>query len=90
MSGSPGRRRQRGEESISGQYRISVPDAAELDQLRTRGGTYQRGLYTIPKNNVPPSDRARSLPTSSRESSTEPMNTDEARQISPRGGGNSS
>ena len=82
MSGSPRRRRQRGEESISGQYRISVHDAAELDQLRTRGGTYQRGLYTIPRDSAPPSERPRSLPTSSRESSTEPMNTDEARQIS--------
>ena len=81
MSGSPRRRRPKGEEPISGQYRVSVPDAAELDQLRTRGGTYRRGLYTTSGANVPPPDRTQSLP-SSRESSTEPMDTDDARQIS--------
>ena len=82
MSGSPRRRRPKGEEPISGQYRVSVPDAAELDQLRTRGGTYRRGLYTTSGTNMPPPDRTQSLPTSSRESSTEPMDTDDARRIS--------
>ena len=82
MSGSLRRRRPKGEEPISGQYRVSVPDAAELDQLRTRGGTYRRGLYTVSGANVPPLDRTQSLPTSSRESSTEPMDTDDARRIS--------
>ena len=38
MSGSPRRRRVRREEDISGQFRVTVPDADELDQLRTRGG----------------------------------------------------
>ena len=37
MSGSPRRRRLRWEEDISGQFRVTVPDAGELDQLRTRG-----------------------------------------------------
>ena len=38
MSGSPHRRRTRREEDISGQFRVTVPDAEELDQLRTRRG----------------------------------------------------
>ena len=37
MSGSPRRCRLRWEEDISGQFRVTVPDAGELDQLRTRG-----------------------------------------------------
>ena len=47
MSGSPQRRRVRCEEDISGQFRVTVPDAEELDQLRTQGGVYRRGLYTL-------------------------------------------
>ena len=43
MSGSPRRRHARSEEDISGQFRVTVPDAEELDQLRTRGGVYRRG-----------------------------------------------
>ena len=38
MSGSPRRRHVRCEEDISGQFRVTVPDTEELDQLRTRGG----------------------------------------------------
>ena len=38
MSGSPRRRRVRRDEDISGQFRVTVPDAEDLDQLRTRGG----------------------------------------------------
>ena len=37
MSGSPRRHRLGCEEDISGQFRVTVPDAGELDQLRTRG-----------------------------------------------------
>ena len=37
MSGSPRRRRARRDEDISGQFRVTVPDAEDLDQLRTRG-----------------------------------------------------
>ena len=40
MSGSPRRCRARCEEDISGQFRVMVPDAGELDQLRTQGGVY--------------------------------------------------
>ena len=82
MSGSPRRRRVKREEDISGQFRVTVPDAEELDQLRTRGGLYRRGLHTTGnKGNAPP-ERTQSLPASSRESSTEPMDTDDARWAS--------
>ena len=45
MSGSPRRRRLRREEDISGQFRVTVPDAGELDQLRTRGGVQKGTIY---------------------------------------------
>ena len=38
MANNPRRRRTRREPDISGQYRVTVPDVEELDQLRTRGG----------------------------------------------------
>ena len=82
MSGSPRRRRVRHEEDISGQFRVTVPDTEELDQLRTRGGVYRRGLYTAGSRGNAPPEKTQSLPTSSRESSTEPMDTDDARQAS--------
>ena len=82
MANNPRRRRPRREPDVSGQYRVTVPDIEELDQLRTRGGIYRRELYPLPirDGRVPP--RPRSLPDSSRELSTGPMDTDEARQIS--------
>ena len=46
MSGSPRRRRVRREEDISGQFRVTVPDAEDLDQLRTRGGSVQKGIVS--------------------------------------------
>ena len=79
MSGSPRRHRARREEDISGQFRVTVPDAGELDQLRTWGGVYRRGLYTARNRDDAPPERTWSLPASSRESSTEPMETDNAR-----------
>ena len=82
MSGSPRRRRVRREEDISGQFRVTVPDAEELDQLRTRAGVYRRGLYTTGNRGNPPPEKTQSLPASSRESSTEPMDTDDARRAS--------
>ena len=82
MSGSPRRRRIRREEDISGQFRVTVPDAEELDQLRTRGGVYRRGLYTTGNRGNAPPEKTQSLPASSRESSTEPMDTDDARRAS--------
>ena len=82
MANNPRRRRGRRDQDISGQYRVTVPDIEELDQLRTRGGTYRRGLYTVSTQDGRAVPRPRSLPCSSRESSTEPMDTDEARRIS--------
>ena len=82
MSGSPRRRRPRCKEDISGQFRVTVPDAGELDQLRTRGGVYRRGLYTTRSRDNAPPERTQSLPASSRESSMEPMDTDDARRAS--------
>ena len=82
MSGSPRRRRVRREEDISGQFRVTVPDAEELDQLRTRGGVYRRGLHTAGNRGSALPEKTQSLPASSRESSTESMDTDDARRAS--------
>ena len=73
MSGSPRRRCARREEDISGQFRVTVLDAGELDQLRTRGGVYRRGLHTAGNRDNAPPEGTRSLPASSCESSTELM-----------------
>ena len=82
MSGSPRRCRVRREEDISGQFRVTVPDTEELDQLRTQGGVYRRGLYTAGSRGNAPPEKTQSLPASSRESSTEPMDTDDTRRAS--------
>ena len=82
MSGSPRRHHVRCEEDISGQFRVTVPDAEELDQLRTRGGVYRRGLYTAGNRGNDPPERTQSLPASSCELSTEPMDTDDTRRAS--------
>ena len=82
MSGSPQRRCARCEEDISGQFRVTVPDAEELDQLRTWGGLYRRGLFTISNRGNALPGRTQFLPASSHESSTEPMDTDDARRAS--------
>ena len=82
MSGSLRRCRIRCEEDISGQFRVTVPDTEELDQLRTRGGVYRRGLYTAGNRGNAPPEKTQSLPASSCESSTEPMDMDDARRAS--------
>ena len=82
MSGSLRRRRVRREEDISGQFRVTVPDTEELDQLRTRRGVYRRGLYTTGSRGSAPPEKTQSLPTSSCESSMEPMDTDDDRWAS--------
>ena len=82
MSGSPRRCHVRCEEDISGQFRVTVPDAEDLDQLRTQGGVYRRGLYPLGNRGNAPPEGTQSLPASSRESSTEPMDTDDARRAS--------
>ena len=82
MSGSLRRRRVRREEDISGQFRVTVPDVEELDQLRTQGGVYRRGLYTTGnRGNVRP-EKTQSLPAPSRKSSMDPMDMDDARRAS--------
>ena len=43
---------------------------------------YRRGLYTTGNRGNAPPERTQSLPASSRESSTEPMDTDDARWAS--------
>ena len=62
---------------VSGQYRVTVPDPDALDRLRMESRVYDRTL--TPRDwfagSVPVG--VRSLPGSSRESSTEPMDTDE-------------
>ena len=62
---------------VSGQYRVTVPDPDALDRLRMQNRVYDRTL--TPRDwftgSVPVG--VRSLPGSSRESSTEPMDTDE-------------
>ena len=82
MLGSPRRRRVRREEDISGQFRVTVLDTEELDQLRTLGGVYRRGLYIAGSRGNAPPQKTQSLPASSHESSTEPMDTDDARRAS--------
>ena len=82
MSGSLWRHHVRREEDISGQFRVTVPDTEELDQLRTRGEVYRRGLYTAGYRGNAPPEETQSLPASSGESSTEPMDTDDARRAS--------
>ena len=82
MSGSLRRHCDRCEEDISGQFRVTVPDAGELDQLRTQGGVYRRGLYTTGNRDDVLPEKTWSLPVSSRESSMELMDTDNARRAS--------
>ena len=82
MSGSPRRCRVQREEDISGQFRVTVPDAEELDQLRTWGGVYRWRLYTPGNRGNAPTEKTQSLPASSCESSMEPMDTDNARRAS--------
>ena len=62
---------------VSGQYRVTVPDPDMLDRLRTQNRVYDRTLMPRDRfvGSVPVG--VRSLPGSSRESSTEPMDMDE-------------
>ena len=71
------RTRGRSGREVSGQYRVTVPDPDALDRLRTQNRVYDRTLTPRDRfaGSVPIG--VRSLPGSSRESSTEPMDTDE-------------
>ena len=69
--------RNRGAMEVNGQYRVTVPDPDALDRLRTRNCVYDRTLH--PREHFAGGNPTGicSLPASSRESSTEPMDTDE-------------
>ena len=50
MANNPRRRRVRREQDVSGQYRVTIPDTEELDQLRTRGESIEGGcIQYLPK-----------------------------------------
>ena len=71
------RTRGRSGREVSGQYRVTVPDPDALDRLRMQNRVYDHTL--IPRDwfagSVPVG--VRSLPGSSRESLTVPMDTDQ-------------
>ena len=71
------RTRGRSGREVSGQYRVTVPDPDMLDRLQTQNHVYDRTL--TPRDQFAGSVPIgiRSLPGSSRESLTEPMDTDE-------------
>ena len=71
------RTRGRGATEVNGQYRVTVPDPDALDRLRTRNRVYDRTLQPRECFTGGNPTGIRSLPASSRESSTEPMDTDE-------------
>ena len=71
------RTRARSGREVSGQYRVTIPDPDALDRLRTQNHVYDCTL--MPRDQFAGSVPfgVRSLPGSLRESSTEPMDTDE-------------
>ena len=71
------RTRNRGAMEVSGQYRVTVPDPDALDRLRMRNRMYDRTLQPRERFAGGNPTGICSLPASSRESSTEPMDTDE-------------
>ena len=71
------RTRNRGVTEVNGQYRVTVPDPDALDRLRTRNRVYDRTLQPRERFAGGNPTGTHSLPASSRESSTEPMDTDE-------------
>ena len=66
---------------VSGQYRVTIPDQDVLDRLRMQNCVYNRTL--TPRDQFAGSVPIGvcSLPASSRESSTQPMDTDEGARI---------
>ena len=71
------RTRGRSGREVSGQYRVTVPDPDALDRLRTQNRVYDHTLMPRDQFTGSVPVGVRSLPGSSRESSTEPMDTDE-------------
>ena len=70
------RTRGRSRREVSGQYRVTVPDPDALDRLRTQNRVYNRTLMPRDQFTGSVPIRVCSLPGLSRESSTEPMDTD--------------
>ena len=71
------RARGRGTMEVNGQYQVTVPDPDALDRLRMRNHMYNRTLQPRERFAWGNPTGVRSLPGSSRESSMEPMDTDE-------------
>ena len=71
------RMQNRGATEVNGQYRVTVPNPDALDRLRTRNRVYDRTLQPRERFAGGNPTGVCSLPASSRESSTEPMDTDE-------------
>ena len=71
------RTRGRSGREVSGQYRVTVPDPDALDRLQTQNRVYDRTLMPRDRFTGSVPIGVRSLPGLSRESSTEPMDTDE-------------
>ena len=71
------RTRGRSGREVSGQYRVTVPDPDALDRLRMQNCVYDHTLMPRDRFTGSVPVGVRSLPGSSRESSTEPMDTDE-------------
>ena len=62
---------------VNGQYRVTVPDPDALDRLRTQNRVYDRTLQPREHFALGNPTGVHSLPGSSRESSMEPMDTNE-------------
>ena len=61
---------------------LNVDTLHWLKTTETGGGAYRRGLYPLGNRGNAPPEGTQSLPASSRESSTEPMDMDDARRAS--------
>ena len=75
------RTRGRSGREVSGQYRVTVPDPDALDRLRTQNRVYDRTLTPRDQFTGSVPIGVHSLPGSSRESSTEPMDMDEGQKL---------
>ena len=67
----------RSRREVSGQYRVTIPDLDTVDRLRMQNRVYDRTLMPRDQFTGSVPVGVRSLPGSSRESLTEPMDTDE-------------
>ena len=74
---TPARTWGRSGREVSGQYRVTVPDPDALDRLQMQNSVYDRTLTPRDRFTGSVPVGVHSLPGSSRESSMEPMDTDE-------------